>query len=115
MENKETQRCKKCGSTQIYLRLKTHEKYCRTCGYVHSAKDENGIEFSKGGVSYQGWLNGEEPKPLKELYCPLQWTGQTWKSPLFCKDTFFGGLISECPYRNEHGTSNCWAAYELSQ
>ena len=89
-------------------------------GYVHTTKDIVGgngvkIEFSRGGVAYQTWLNGGEPKPLKELYCPLEWTGQMWQSPLFCKDTFFGGFISGCPYRKNNGMSRCWEEYEKSE
>ena len=36
MEEKEREKikCKKCGSTQTYYRLKTNERYCRTCSYV---------------------------------------------------------------------------------
>ena len=30
----EKERCSNCGSTQIYLRLKTKDKYCRICGFV---------------------------------------------------------------------------------
>ena len=84
-------------------------------GYCLSGKDVevNGvlIEFSKGGVSYEEWLAGKQPTPMKKLYCPLQWTNQQWFSPLYCKDKYFGGLISECPYRKEHGLTKCWEEY----
>lgn len=33
-EKTEKSRCAHCGSTQIYYRLKTKDKYCRICGYV---------------------------------------------------------------------------------
>jgi len=45
MQKKETPRCSKCSSTQIYLRLKTHERYCRSCGFVEDLelkKDKKG-------------------------------------------------------------------------
>ncbi len=32
------ERCSNCGSTQIYLRLKTRDKYCRICGFVEEIK-----------------------------------------------------------------------------
>jgi len=38
-ENKKP-RCSNCGSTQIYLRLKTNEKYCRMCGFVEDLTKE---------------------------------------------------------------------------
>lgn len=87
---------------------KTGAGFCLTT--KDTEVDGKVIEFSKGGVSYDEWLEGNEPKPMKELYCPLQWTGQAWKSPLYCKDHYFG-MISECPYRKEHGLSPCWAEY----
>lgn len=34
MDDEKRGRCSECGSTQIYLRLKTNERYCRSCGYV---------------------------------------------------------------------------------
>lgn len=36
----ETPRCSRCNSTQIYLRLKTHERYCRICSFVEKLKEE---------------------------------------------------------------------------
>jgi len=42
MENK--RRCKKCGSSQVYVRLKTKELVCKTCGYVVKLEDlESGV------------------------------------------------------------------------
>ena len=38
----EKPRCSKCGSTQIYLRLKTHERYCRMCSYVEDLGEGDG-------------------------------------------------------------------------
>ena len=52
-----------------------------SCGYKHSADDvttKEGvtIKFSQAGCTYDEWLKGAEPKPVKELYCPYLWTGQ---------------------------------------
>ncbi len=33
MENKKI-RCKKCGSTQTWIRFKTNERVCKTCGHI---------------------------------------------------------------------------------
>lgn len=38
----EKARCSNCGSTQIYLRLKTREKYCRMCGFVEDLENKKG-------------------------------------------------------------------------
>lgn len=81
-----------------------------SAGYTHSARDVGGIEFSKGGASYTEWLNGVDPKPLKELYCPKQWTCQGWSSKTcdgYCRP---GQYIPECAYRSE--MSKCWAEYD---
>ncbi len=79
-------------------------------GYVHSAKDVSGIEFSKGGVSYAQWLNGVQPGPMKELYCPKQWTCQSWNSETCDEHIHAGGYISDCPYRSE--MAKCWEEYD---
>jgi len=39
-KQKEIIRCKRCGSTQTYLRLKTNERYCRMCSYVEDLKNK---------------------------------------------------------------------------
>ena len=44
-------------------------------GYLHSdedvvIEDEKVIRFSEGGCTYEDWLRGEKPKPVKDLYCP---------------------------------------------
>jgi len=94
------------------IRNDVRRVFKRSCGYVHSADDQKGIEFSKGGVLYADWIAGKVPKPIKSLYCPLQWTGQEWSSPLYCKVSGAGMCISECPYRKEHGVMPCWDEYE---
>jgi acetyl-CoA carboxylase beta subunit len=33
-ENKEKIKCSFCGSALVYMRLKTKEKVCRSCGFV---------------------------------------------------------------------------------
>lgn len=100
--------------TKRKIRNDVKRVFGNSCGYIHSAEDVvadgKTIKFSKGGASYQEWLNGKEPEPLKELYCPLQWSGQRWHSPLHCKDNFWGGYISECPKRCD--MAKCWELYE---
>ena len=33
-ERKDKTKCVNCGSSQIYIRLKENEIYCRICGFV---------------------------------------------------------------------------------
>jgi len=83
-------------------------------GYVHSAKDVNAIKFSDGGVEYDEWLNGELPKPVKDLYCPFLWTWQQLKGELYatrCENGIkLGSRISDC--RHWSSKSKCWEIYE---
>lgn len=83
------------------------------CGYVHSAddvttKDGQEIKFSQAGVEYHRWLAGAKPLPLKTLYCPLQWSGQSWKAK-FCKDNYIG-MITSC--ENRCNMAQCWEQYD---
>lgn len=32
-------RCEKCGSTLIYMRIKTKERVCRKCGFIKSLNE----------------------------------------------------------------------------
>ena len=43
MEQKglQKQRCIKCGSTLIYIRIKTGERVCRYCGFIQKG-EKNG-------------------------------------------------------------------------
>lgn len=91
--------------------------FANSAGYVHSAndvvtKDGQTIRFSSGGIDYKGWLDGGKPEPMRELYCPLQFTSQTWHSPLYCKDNRFG-LITQCPKRCD--MAECWKLYDEEQ
>jgi transcription initiation factor TFIIIB Brf1 subunit/transcription initiation factor TFIIB len=47
-EDNEKPKCVKCGSSQIYLRLKRNQRYCRTCGYVQDLKNKiNNEEYGE--------------------------------------------------------------------
>lgn len=105
------------------LRKDTKRVFKRSCGYMHCPQDvttEEGklIEFSKAGCSYEEWLKGDEPKPVKELYCPYLWTQQRLQSKdknnLYesrCKNgTGLELLISKCKYYEEK--EKCWKIYE---
>lgn len=85
-------------------------------GYAQSDKDykdgEVDIKFSQGGCSYEEWLNGETPKPVRELYCPFMWSGQSSKigEKLGCYDECgLGGMITNCSkYNNKE---KCWTKF----
>lgn len=40
----EKQRCEKCGSTLIYIRITKGEKVCRSCGHIEKLKKEQNGE-----------------------------------------------------------------------
>ena len=52
MDERESIRCSECNSTMTYLRIKTNQRVCRTCGNVEDLniiekeviKDDIGIE-----------------------------------------------------------------------
>ena len=84
-----------------------------SCGFMHTPNDAmvegKLIEFSKSGVSYKDWLKGDEPLPVKTLYCPKMWTGQKWNSESCEKHCRLGTLINHCP--NRENMSQCWKEY----
>ena len=45
MENKTI--CNKCKSTQTYIRLKTKERICRSCGDITKLENESNEETNK--------------------------------------------------------------------
>ena len=96
-----------------------------TCGFFHSDTDKTKVDggiipFSKGGVEYDQWTMGAEPKPVKELYCPYLWTGQRMKMndqpqhamyKTRCKKHLsLGSTILECTLFGEK--RECWEIYE---
>jgi hypothetical protein len=88
-----------------------------SCGFVHTPDDTEvdgkTIKFSQSGVSYEKWLNGGEPLPLKTLYCPKMWTGQKWDSKTCTEHCLVGDSINHCPYRENMAA--CWDEYENSK
>ncbi|MDM8130120.1 hypothetical protein QUW38_02175 [Clostridium butyricum] len=84
-----------------------------SCGYVQSdedvtTKDGKVIKFSEGGCSYEEWLNGEEPKPVEDLYCPYVWnnTGIGHEPLNDCKEHCGFGSISNC--KKYDCKEECW-------
>lgn len=71
------------------------------------------IHFSQGGCTYQEWLNGMEPKPIKDLYCPYLWknTGIGNEPLERCERGCKGfGSISDCAFYSDKVT--CWELYD---
>lgn len=87
-------------------------------GYCHGPNNvitDEGvlIRFEEGGCTYQEWLNGAEPKPVKDLYCPYLWNNRgIGNEPLNrCKeDNTLCGRISNCKYYKDK--AKCWELYE---
>lgn len=100
------------------LRTDVKRVFGNTCGYIHSDKDTTTrdgklIKFSEGGCTYEEWINGNEPNPVKDLYCPYIWNNKgIGNEPLEdCKEHCKGlGNISNCEiYHRKH---ECWTKLE---
>ena len=113
--------CKGTGKVDFYYnefegrkkRSDVKRVFKSSCGYVHSDKDvttEDGkvIKFSEGGCSYEEWLNGKEPKPVEDLYCPYIWnnTGMGHEPLNDCKEHCGFGSISAC--KKYDCKEECW-------
>jgi len=79
-------------------------------GYVHTHKDVivdgRSVNFTEGGCTYQEWLNGKKPEPVKDLYCPYFWD----REELSKCNLFAGDKINECPHYEDK--SECWEEWE---
>lgn len=118
--------CKGSGKTEYsyndFTGRKVREDIDRvfedSCGYVHSSKnvtceDDKIIKFEEGGCTYKEWLNGAEPKPVKDLYCPYIWDnrGMGNEPCSRCKEGIKGfGRISNCTFYSDK--AKCWEEYE---
>jgi hypothetical protein len=115
--------CRKChgtGSVSFSYNEFTGRKHCEgvtrvfkdNCGVVISAEDttlQGGqtIHFSQYGCSYEDWLAGKPPTPIKELLCPHLAFHQPVPN---CAVIRTGDKISDCPhYPNK---AACWLEYE---
>jgi len=120
--------CKGTGKVEFYYKKFTGRKkrddvervFKSSYGYVHTHKnitDSSGklIRFEEGGCTYDEWLNGAEPKPVKDLYCPYQWDnrGMGNEPCSRCKEGVppFGWL-AKCKFHNDK--DRCWEEYERS-
>ena len=96
--------------------------YKTASGYAITDKDtitDEGetIYFSKCGCTYEEWENGVEPKPIKELHCPLMHFGQGTDDGNFVRENIckkvnkciWGMDISKCSDANREA---CWMKYE---
>ena len=83
-------------------------------GFVHTgqdftSKDGKLVQFSKGGCTYQEWLDGGDPKPVKELYCPYVWDNRgAGNAPCSrCEEGLkWGSSIKTCKYFGDK--AKCW-------
>ena len=120
--------CTKChGTGFIYFQYEPFEArkertnvkrvFKKTCGFVHSDKnctcqDGTVLHFEDYGCTYGEWLNGEEPKPMEELYCPyLYYNKGIGSEPLDkCrKNLELGMRIPECQCYGEK--EKCWKEF----
>lgn len=126
--------CSKCNGTgkvdfeyQPFTKKRIRDDVVRvfkgSFGFVHSASNvmqDDGfvLAFASAGCTYEEWLNGAEPKPVKELYCPYYWTDQGLKNNevnnLYrncCSEGFRrGDYIYNCKHFSKKQW--CWATFE---
>lgn len=92
--------------------------YSKGCEYVITDEDLLTMPFSKYGCSYEDWLKGSKPIPLKFLVCPYLETSQGLqtkdKNNLYktrCSEgVSFGLSIYKCKFFHEK--DKCWEIYE---
>jgi len=115
--------CYKCGGTGCckytykpfmgrVSREDVKRVYTTAGDYMISAEDGKKIKFSQAGASYEDWLAGVEPKPIKDLHCPHQHTNQNWRYS-HCEVLGIGDSISKCP--NRDAMEVCWEMYEAEE
>lgn len=124
--------CKGTGCQDFHYEYEKFEKrilrhnikrvFKSSCGYAHTDKDMPGCQFSKAGCSYGDFLDGVEPLPVKELYCPYLFSNQAMQNKghkdysfykYFCKeqvDKTLGKRISDCEMFKNKGV--CWRRLE---
>ena len=97
-------------------------------GYAHYPKntmfpDGKLIRYSEAGCSYEEFLNGEKPKPVKDLYCPCEWTdyemqNKEHKGYKFYKRycyAYFSKADRACKCVMHCKKERCWLLHEKMQ
>jgi hypothetical protein len=75
------------------------------------------VDMDKEGVSYKEFLDGEIPKPIKQLECPMTHDQSTCTSEFkdVCND-LHGGWLSYIPScKNFKNRQECWKRFEKEQ
>jgi hypothetical protein len=124
--------CKGTGKTNYSYKEFTGRQYEPSCkrvykngmGYVISSNDVTTDEgkllpFSKEGVSYQDWLNGNEPEDMEFLACPMMADqGACHKIDGFIDrcNSFNGGWISHIQScKNVCNMDECWQRFKAGK
>ena len=82
----------------------------------HTCEDGTVIDFDSGGCTYDEWINGEDPKPVQELYCPYIWKNNGMNNEPFPECRFNIGLgdrISTCNHYKQK--ADCWKRYNAGE
>lgn len=128
--------CKGKGYKKVALKDKFANKYIMFTGikkveginrvfqnrfaFHHNDINTNGIKFEEGGVTYEKWLKGEKPKPVKDLYCPLFWINEfenneelikEFKKKLCDINLEVCDSITNCKFNCNKNI--CWEYYEI--
>lgn len=91
---------------------------CGFCISAHNVEvDGKILKFEEAGASYDEWLAGKKPLPIKDLYCPFLHTNQSLDrdSELYTTRCAKGlgcgsSRISDCKHFGDKAT--CWAMFE---
>ena len=107
--------------TGLNLNPKCKRVYNTSCGYAISDEDvirDDGVilPFSMAGCTYDDWLNGVPPLPIKFLGCPLL----TDQGGCHAIDGFVaecnrlnGGYIGVIPTcKNKKNSAECWDRFD---
>lgn len=127
--------CSSCKGTgcvtitrEVFVKRKPQPKckrvYKNGCGYCITdhdvtAKDGTLLEFSTAGVTYQEWLEGKNPGPMKFLGCPMSSDqGACHHKKGFVEECnrLHGGyfsLITDCKHQSKK--HECWARFEKGE
>jgi hypothetical protein len=100
--------------TKRKLRKGVKRVFKDSCGYGHAPDDvttKEGvtIKFSQGGCTYEEFLDGVQPKPVTDLYCPKLWTGQSYSCKRCNDGCRLGSSISDCKFWKSK--KKCWNEY----
>lgn len=97
-------RRKKDGVTRIFEQVGRNH-----WGSDHTFENGLTIRFSEGGCSYEEWLDGVQPKPVEDYYCPAEYDCEfrCERCPIEIQDR--KDVPDNCQYKGTK--AECWREY----